>query len=149
MADGARMPAAAGWLGWLGTIPFIATAATVQFAPQEFNAAAGEALIGYGAVILSFLGGIAWGRCLSDDVDGHPGRRTLMMSLSNVPPLLAWIALLLEPGHGLILLMVSFAAALAFDLKIVGLQVYPAWFRRLRVPLTLVVIAALGAARFG
>lgn len=143
-----NVPQAAIWLGGLGLVPFAMMVAALHFGPTEQTALMGSALIGYSAVILSFLGGIAWGRCLSSDSEMRPKIQTRMIMISNVPPLLAWTALLLEFDTGLMLLMACFAAMLAVDLKLVGLHLYPAWFRWLRVPLTLSVISILAFACF-
>ena len=58
----ALRPGALAWgLGLAGLIPFVLTAA-VQWLPQPgWRMLAAMALLGYGAVIVSFLGGIHWG----------------------------------------------------------------------------------------
>ena len=56
-----KVPSAAGWLGGLGAAPFIGLAGAIPFlngAPRMFVA---QALVAYGATILSFLGGVHWG----------------------------------------------------------------------------------------
>ena len=48
-------------LGYLGLIPFVSLAAAAVFAPTSLRGLASDALLAYGATILSFLGGIYWG----------------------------------------------------------------------------------------
>ena len=52
-------------LGYLGSLPFIALAATISIANVDAVVIAKSALHLYGAIILSFLGGLHWGRIAS------------------------------------------------------------------------------------
>ena len=52
------VPSAAKWLGGLGAIPFVVCAGGIALAPPELAVKASDALVIYGAVILSFLGGM-------------------------------------------------------------------------------------------
>jgi Protein of unknown function (DUF3429) len=98
-------------------------------------------LTAYGAVILSFLGGIRWGIALT----GHDreSRRDLMLGI--VPPLLGWSAVLVPPPLTFVLLAVAFAAQGAWD-SLTLTPAVPAWFRRLRIQMTVLVVAALVVA---
>ncbi len=136
----ADVPKTALWLGPLGLIPFLAGALALWLMPAAHLPAAGLALIGYGAVILSFLGGVHWGLAASE---GRP----LQIGLSVVPSLIGWLALLVAnlhaAGPALWLLAAAFAILLAGDLLAAGRGLTPAWYPRLRVPLTLIVVASL------
>ena len=57
------VPPAAAVLGLAGVLPFVA-AAVGSLQPGPLGAFALTALIAYGAVILSFLGGIHWGMAI-------------------------------------------------------------------------------------
>ena len=136
----AGIPKAALWLGPLGLIPFLAGALAPWLLPAARLPDAGLALIGYGAVILSFLGGVHWGLAA-------PAGRPLQIGLSVVPSLVGWLALLVAnlhaAGPALWLLAAAFAILLAGDLFAARCGLTPAWYPRLRVPLTLIVVACL------
>lgn len=120
-------------LGYAGLIPFAFLAidplTTQYFAPPL----ARLWLLGYGAVILSFLGGIVWGRALE-----KPGAGGAMI-VSIVISLVAWAALVLIGQEAFWILAAGFAGALAYD-RGAGL---PDWFRRLRLHLSLGAILAM------
>lgn len=130
------IPAAPLWLGLAGLLPFAAAAAGAHLLPPDQQGVALRALLGYGAVILSFLGGVRWGLAIRDaDTD------TLLPRLawSVTPSLLGWVALLLPAGPGLGLLAAGFGAALLADWRAPDT---PAWYRRQRLPLSLGAILA-------
>ncbi len=135
-----RIPGAALWLGPLGLIPFLAGALAPWLLPAERLAEAELALIGYGAVILSFLGGVHWGLAA-------PAGRPLQLGLSVVPSLVGWLALLVASlqafGPALWLLAGAFVALLPGDLLAADRGLAPDWYPRLRVPLTVIVVASL------
>jgi hypothetical protein len=143
------VPAPAVWLGAAGVLPF-AAAVLVLVVPSAglslvSPGLAATALTAYGAVILSFLGGVHWGAAVTGP--SQPGL-TLRLSLSVLPSLVGWLALLLPHGLALPVLAGGFLAMLAVDLRAARLSEVPAWYPRLRIPLTLVVTALLlaGAA---
>ncbi|MEM9107396.1 MAG: DUF3429 domain-containing protein [Pseudomonadota bacterium] len=138
------VPAAAGWLGGLGLIPFVTCAAIALLAPPEWATLAAQALGLYGAVILSFLGGIQWGMAIKGgDPSGAIMPSFHRLTLSVLPALVGWFALLLPFTYGFMLLAVAFASVLVVDLQAVRERQAPAWYPRLRWPLTLTAIAAL------
>jgi hypothetical protein len=95
------LPRSARWLGLAGLIPFFATIFLAAYGPEELEGFAMAALGTYGAVILSFLGAVHWGLALADPAGrGALGR----LLLGVLPALVAWVALLLEPGHSLLAL---------------------------------------------
>ena len=138
-----RVPPAAGVLGGLGLIPFVAGTALVLLSDAPW---AVDALRFYAAAILSFLGGVHWGL-------GIAGRGTgpswLRLGGSVVPSLVAWLALLLAPMPGLLLAATAFCLLLAADLLAVAQDAAPRWYPRLRVPLTAVVVPCLVVAALG
>jgi len=136
-----RVPRPALYLGAGGLIPFVVMAAALVIAPRDDVL---FALGAYGAVILSFLGGIRWGLAIRGGDSGHNDAalgRWLAISVS--PSLAGWAALLLPAGAGLLLLAVAFALMLALDVRAARANLAPAWYPRLRVPLTAVVVACL------
>lgn len=56
----AQVPCSAWLLGLAGLIPFVTAAGIVWFDPENRNEAV-SAITAYGAIVLSFLGGIRWG----------------------------------------------------------------------------------------
>jgi hypothetical protein len=81
------IPAPARTLGFAGLIPFAVGALAVAFAP-EIKPEAAAALLLYGALILSFLGGVRWGFAV---IEGANAGWTVY-GVSVVPPLVAWVA---------------------------------------------------------
>jgi hypothetical protein len=99
----------------------------------------------YGAVILSFLGGIQWGLAIRNS-DGNARTRqglTPMLALSVVPSLIGWAGLLVEETVGFGLLMFGFALVLFSDVRAVNRGMAPRWHLRLRYPLTGLVVSCL------
>jgi hypothetical protein len=99
----------------------------------------------YGAVILSFLGGIRWGLALRMT---ESRRQSIALGISVLPSLAAWLALLLPPASGLFVLAVLFATAGVADLGI-GNTGAPPWFRRLRIILSVGAVSLLLVAATG
>lgn len=135
-----RIPAAASILGWAGVVPFagLTLAAALGLA---LPVPTGLALIGYGAVILSFMGGAQWG--LTVRAPDGADRSIRGYAASVLPALLAWPCLLLPERPALILLAVGFAALLAYDLRTVRQGQAPPWYGRLRSQLTIAVTLLL------
>lgn len=133
---GPAPPKMALWLGYAGLVPFAAlTLAIILFRQDPFvQEPAGMALLAYGAIILSFLGGVHWGRALYE-----PDSRLQMRDfvLSVLPSLYGWGCLFLPlASAGVLLLIPGFIWQLSFDLKAMRLGILPRWFGRLRIWLT-------------
>lgn len=131
-------------LGFGGLVPFVVLAALTLIGPEGWKDMVSLGLIAYGAVILSFLGGITWGLAVTRQQTRDP-----LYLASMAPFFAAWIALLLPPFGGLLLLMVAFLGALANDFMLKRAGLSPGWFFSLRVTLTAVVVACLAVAAFG
>ncbi len=135
----ASIPHTAAWLGGVGLLPFAVGAVMSNI---TVTADFGHwFIIGYGAIILSFLGGIQWGVALSAH---RPGSVAYVVSI--VISLVGWAATFLAPPLSFIVLGGGFLAALAFDALAVMMFGLPGWFLRLRFMLSLGVLAALGLA---
>lgn len=136
------IPLAPFWLGLSGALPFLA--GVVVYANNGLwvltpDMAVRSTLV-YGAVILSFLGGVRWGLGLLLD---DPQRRDNRFALSVVPSLLGWLAVLLPAFPGFVLLAVSFAAQGAWDVGDAQDDGAPEWFGHLRTLLTALVCSLL------
>lgn len=138
------VPPAAQWLGALGAVPFVALAFIALFVDGAPSMQVSFALSAYGAVILSFLGGIRWGLAVAGfGVEGGAGASFARLGLSVLPSLVAWVALLIPAPGRLLLLAAAFAAMLWLDVRATRQGIAPAWYPRLRWPLTTTVVAAL------
>lgn len=137
----------AGWLFALaGLVPFFVSAAALWAGYARLGRwafVALQALLFYGATIVSFLGGVRWGFELARP--GGPDARLLFASV--LPQIGAWALVFLPmPAAdlpvrfgGLLLLLVVQGAADAAS------RDFPEWYRTLRVPLTAGAGAALAA----
>ena len=122
--------------------PFAGLAFAGLFAGSPLDEQAGSALAAYGAVILSFLGGVQWGLAIANGPDGSAmfSRR---LGMSVVPSLLGWVALLLPISPGLLMLALAFGLVLLVDLRSTRHPETPIWYPRLRWPLTSAVVLSL------
>jgi hypothetical protein len=101
--------------------------------------------LGYGATILSFLGGLHWGAALSKPA---PPRAPLMFAWSVVPSLVAWSSLSrTDYSEALLIMAGGFAAAPIADALFL-FPSSPVWFTRLRSVLTTGVLVCHGFAFF-
>jgi hypothetical protein len=138
-----KPPSSALWLGGLGAVPFLGLAAAIPFLAGAQQAFAMQALVGYGATILSFLGGVHWGMAIQTRHDALPATLWARLILSVIPSLAAWSALLAGGRPGLVILAASIAAMLWVDFQAARAGHAPAWYLKLRIPLTAVVVSAL------
>ncbi|NXG28495.1 TMM69 protein, partial [Dromaius novaehollandiae] len=130
-------PKPALYLSLAGLIPFVSVPLVMAIQGTYYPELA-FAQITYGAVIVSFLGGIRWGFAVPENSPAKPD--WLNLANSTVPPLFAWQALLFKDvTHGAILLVMGLGIALHYDLAL--LPTYPGWFKALRIVVT--VLAAL------
>ena len=135
------IPQAAAWLGGLGLIPFVAGAIAVLVVDAGWASAA---LRYYAAAILSFMGGVQWGLAIAADEVGDQGAQLWRrLSLSVVPALIAWLALLATAPYDLIIISAAFVFLLLVDLQAIKQGWAPAWYARLRVTLTTIVLICL------
>jgi hypothetical protein len=132
-------------LGGMGLIPFVSLALIIVAGPQEFVVGARLALTSYGALILSFLGGVHWGYCIGNSKSEVASNVTRLV-VSVIPSLVAWGALVLPIHIGLFGLAGSFLAMLVLDTASVYWGWVPTWYPKLRWPLTICAVTALIAA---
>ena len=104
-----------------------------------------SALKSYGAVILSFLGGIRWGLALRNASEAST--RTLLI-FAVLPALVGWFSLYLDAPYVFAVLALAFAAQGAWDAISGERGAFALWFVRLRTVLTFLVTGALIAAFF-
>ncbi len=140
------VPAAAAILGAAGVIPFVAGALAIMFADISW---AYDMLRYYAASILSFMGGVQWGAAMTGPHTGDL-QPPLWRKLANsvMPALIAWMALLFTSPYDLMIIAAAFGLLLMSDLVAIQQGWLPAWYARLRLPLTGVVIVCLMIAAF-
>ncbi|MGJ4892109.1 DUF3429 domain-containing protein [Bradyrhizobium sp. HKCCYLS3077] len=126
------IPAPMRSLGLAGLIPFVGLAIIVITGDETIRASALRAQIGYGAVIVSFLGALHWGAAVQTPALANWPR----MAWGVTPSLLGWVALLLPPLPALVLLTASLLAALVFDEFSFSADASQAWLLKLRRVLT-------------
>jgi hypothetical protein len=142
--SGQELPAWAKPLGYAGLIPFVACALVMLALPDAGTRhVAGRALLGYGAVILSFLGGVHWGLVLRG---ASPERAGGLMAAGVVPSIVGWVALLLPFEQAAAVLVAGFGLFWLYEHRVLGTAVLPADYLALRRWLTLGVIASMGLA---
>ena len=139
------VPRVAVVLGALGLVPFVSLTAVATVADASLRATAITAIVAYGAVILSFLGGIQWGLAVRHGAAHGPNAGLLWIGVT--PSLAGWLALLQpSPMVGAAMLAVCFAAVLVIDVWLSRRGHAPVWYPRLRMPLTIVVAICLVVA---
>jgi hypothetical protein len=135
-------PAVVAWLGYGGLLPFIGLALVCWFEPNH-RSWWQQMLLGYGAVILSFVGALHWGFAMVHPATaGRPMNG--MYAWSVMPSLLGWLALLAHPAMGVTLLIGGFLAQYRQDLRLARVLPLPAWYLPLRLQLTVVACLCLG-----
>ena len=136
-----------GWakpLGYGGLVPFAACALVMLALPDAgTRELAGRALLGYGAVILSFLGGVHWGLVLRG---AAPQRAGGLLAAGVVPSLVGWVALLLPFEQAAAVLVAGFGLFWLYEHRVLGPAVLPPDYLALRRWLTLGVVASMGLA---
>lgn len=138
-----RLPAFAVILGVAGLIPFVGCALAALGGAEDRARLLILALVGYGAVILAFLGGVHWGFALTDE---PPRALRPRLGLGVVPSLIGWAALLVAPflpAIALAVLIAGFIATAVVEARGKVLGLVPAGYMALRWGLTVGVVAVL------
>ncbi|NXF08831.1 TMM69 protein, partial [Smithornis capensis] len=132
-------PKPALYLSLAGLLPFVSVPLVMAIQGTYYPEAA-FAQVTYGAVTVSFLGGMRWGFALPENSPAKPD--WLNLANSTVLPLLAWQALLFQDViQGAVMLVLTLGIALHYDIAL--LPPYPRWFKRLRVWGTVVMVLSL------
>lgn len=142
-----------------GAVPFLFCGGLVLLDPVDSPAAI-QALIAYGAVILSFLGAVHWGFLLG----GQAGAATTtlagrqVLGLGVLPALIGWLALLIllrlhAPAFALFLLLAGFFLTVVMETIGRGRNLVAADYLILRwsvsVVVLLILLVVLGAVLSG
>ncbi len=137
-----RAIATAWFLAGLGAVPFVAMALGQAIMPGFANAHMGgdQAFLGYGAVILSFMGGVRWGAALAPSA-APTSAETMILSVA--PSLAGWLALLIDRPWSLLLLLAGFGLQGAWDVASARSGALPAWFGKLRLVISTIVAGSI------
>lgn len=138
-------PRSALLLGYAGLLPPAGVLALIWWLGAAAPAAEIAGLIGltYGALILSFLGGLWWGAAAARLTDSEMAP---MLGLSVLPSLIGLAALMLAAVSARWtggVLALALLAALGVDRRLVRISAMPGWWMRLRVPLSVGLAAGM------
>lgn len=140
-------PTAVAWLGYGGLLPFLITAVGAGLDPR-YSLLWQQALLAYGATILSFVGALHWAFAMQAKAQ-QENAATQLYSWSVVPALAGWLALLcaqiLPQGHkiGMAILMAVFITHYLLDRRVAAQLALPDWYLPVRLQLTCVACACL------
>ncbi len=101
------------WLGYGGVAPFaLGLAAALLLEPGPLQERALSLTLAYGAVILSFLGAVHWGRLLERGALDHD---PVQAAWGVLPSILGWLSLALPPPVAVLVQMVLFVQVYLVD----------------------------------
>ncbi|MEO1065995.1 MAG: DUF3429 domain-containing protein [Pseudomonadota bacterium] len=143
LGDDSRIPSVALSLGLGGLIPFLASGLLTVTQGMGFvePVYATVSLVGYSAVILSFMAGARWGMAVKEH---DTFAQTRVMVLSVIPAILAWLSIMLPLTQSIPLLLVMFFTIGIWDILAMKAGGGPIWYAKLRFILTTAVCVILG-----
>jgi hypothetical protein len=129
-------------LGYAGLGPFVLGALLVWLVREDAHPYVALALAAYGAVIVSFLGGIHWGLAFRH---AEPPPRLLVWGV--VPSIVAWLAVMMPPSAGLVILGAMLVACYAVDRRLYAEEGVGHWLTlRFRLSAVASLCCLIGAA---
>lgn len=136
-------------LGLAGLLPFLYAALAGQEPRLELEIAPALLVAEvYGLVIFAYMSGVFWGFAVAGKkAAGDAGWRWL--GLSVAPAVVMVLALVVEPGRQIDLLLVGFPLLLPIDFVFQRAKLAPRWWFALRLLLTAVVTGCLWLAASG
>lgn len=138
----AGLPPTALRLGYAGLIPFVLGALLVWLVREDAHPYVALALSAYGAVIVSFLGGIHWGLAFR-----HAEPPTRLLVWGVLPSIVAWLAVMMPPSAGLVILGAMLAACYAVDRRLYADEGVAHWLTlRFRLSAVASLCCFVGAA---
>ena len=148
-----RIPRAAFLLGWLGVLPFaFLSLASIKGAVVDPDSAR-DVLFIYGALILSFMGGVHWGLAAVQSGTKDENATTaagVRFAVSVLPALAAFVLSTVSISLALAGLAVAFTALLFYDFRTVRKGLAPKWYTPMRTQLSgVVVVLLMVSATFG
>ena len=130
-------------LGYLGTIPFLSLAVTLLLVDTQSSILVAAALHLYGAIILSFLGGLHWGRIACTQDNKTSDKWFLIYSV--IPSLIGWSSYLLSYlwQEASSMLIAGFVISYVVDIRFPKLVEWQSWMKPLRANLTFIACFSL------
>jgi hypothetical protein len=128
-------------LGYAGLVPFALLAALLWVVSADKQAFVTTAMVGYGAVIASFLGGVHWG--IAGQLPQHSARLYYLWGIA--PSLLGWVAIVSPHTAGLPLTGLILAICYAVDRCSYPRVGWASWLP-MRLRLTVVAVVSCVAA---
>lgn len=141
MTDKAGLTASAAAIAYAGALPLVIGAVLAWARPEDLAQAVLGAMAAYGAALLAFFGGVRWGVA----VMGRSGPHFAPL-IGAVIPLALGVGSAALPGLGakFALLVVVLPLLLLDDLRATRRgSGAPAWYLGVRIPLTILMEAAL------
>ena len=124
------------YLSYGGLIPFVATLFGFFLLDEPIRSFSLNAFITYAAVIIGFVGAVHWGFLLKAEGIAN---KNLLLSLSVLPGLIGWSALLVNQQLALIIFAVLYPSVFIYE-KVTSLKnILPDWYMPMRVKLTFCV----------
>ncbi len=141
------LPPIALLLGAAGLIPFVLGSLGALSLEGDGARMALLGLSAYGAVILSFLGGVHWGLGLAAGVDQSVRAQRSRFGLGVVPSLIGWTGLLVTfvglPKTGLLVLVAGFVVTTIAESRASRAGLVPGGYMGLRWVLSVIVVVCL------
>ena len=140
-----QIPRSVSLLGWAGVLPFAGLSTILLLDWPGSKGTFEPMLIAYGAIILSFMGGIHWGIAMARAAGKDIPIQSWHLVLSVLPALIGWTATFFDTVYALAVLAVGFVALLIVDMNWASGNCAPVWYGKLRLQLTSTVLLCLGA----
>ena len=133
------------WLGFSGLLPMSAFLIGLWFWPQLTDQLVFMAMLYVGA-IFSFLGGIQWGLAVTAESADDPQEPfALRLVVGVTPSLITFVALVMPPVYGGLLLIAGLWLLLLFEWQRRASSPLPDWYLPLRMNLTVLLSGSLAA----
>ncbi|GGI95495.1 DUF3429 domain-containing protein [Halopseudomonas pertucinogena] len=136
-----RPPGLAVGIALAGLLPFVTGALGLWLTPEAWREWVMREFLAFAAVILAFMGAIHWGLAMRAEEGSE--RAPMQLGLSVIPPLLGWFALSLPTNFAIPVFFFAFGTLYFADIWAVREGLAPAWYIRLRRPISLVIIASM------
>lgn len=135
-----KVPLPALLLGFAGLVPPAGLTAVALLDLGLFAPSTPGFVLTYAAVILSFLGGTWWGFVSRAERPGW-----VLLGISVLPALGGWAAIFsFQPPSALFALAGALLLSLLMDAILVWRRLAPAWWMKLRIPLSLALALCCG-----
>jgi hypothetical protein len=129
-------------IGLLGLLPLLWAMLGATLHVPMFGFSPVNTVLTYGAIMLSFLGGILW--MCAVNLTGNRNLSQWGLWMSIVPALAAWTALLIGQHDGLLILMAGYVGLLSIESAFARMALMPVWFWGLQWKINAMVIVLLG-----